>query len=69
MLQDLVIQWSKVANEKMTYNQPDYEMDDDCKPRPINQGIFHGVNMLENKFTDLIMQGRNGEDSNNLHNA
>jgi hypothetical protein len=53
----------------MTYNQPDYEMDDDCKPRPINLGIFHRVNMLENKFTDFVMQGQIGEDSNNLHNA
>ncbi|RCV18862.1 hypothetical protein SETIT_3G337400v2 [Setaria italica] len=66
---DLAIQWSKVAYKNMTYNQPDYEMDDDCKPRPINQGMFHGINMLESKFTDLIMQGHIGENTRNICQA
>ncbi|CAL4906104.1 unnamed protein product [Urochloa decumbens] len=60
---DLVMQWSKVAYENMTYHQPDYEMDDDFKPRQINQGMFQGISMLENKFTDLIMQGNMGKDT------
>ncbi|CAN6351984.1 unnamed protein product [Urochloa humidicola] len=63
---DLVMQWSKVAYENMNYHQPDYEMDDDFKPRPINQGMFQGISMLENKFTDLIMQGQIGEDTRNV---
>ncbi|CAN6338564.1 unnamed protein product [Urochloa humidicola] len=63
---DLVMQWSKVAYENMTYHQPDYEMDDDFKPRPINQGMFQGISILENKFTDLIMQGTIGENTTNV---
>ncbi|CAL5093121.1 unnamed protein product [Urochloa decumbens] len=63
---DQVMQWSKVAYENMTYHQPDYEMDNDLKPRPINQGMFQGISMLENKFTDLIMQGNIGEDTRNV---
>jgi len=47
---ELVIQWSKVAYENITFKEPDYEMDDDGKPRPINQG----TSMLEHKFTDLV---------------
>ncbi|CAN6343268.1 unnamed protein product [Urochloa humidicola] len=64
---DLVMQWSKVAYQNMTFHQPDYEMDDEFKPRPINQGMFQGVSMLENKFTDLIMQGHIGEASRNVY--
>ena len=60
--QELVIQWSKVAYENIPYKEPDYELDDDGKPRPINQGM----SMLEHKFTDL-MQGDVGEDSIVLH--
>ena len=62
ILQELVIQWSKVAYENITFKEPDYEMDDDGKPRLINQGM----SMLEHKFTDL-MQGDIGEDSIALH--
>jgi len=61
-LKELVIQWSKVAYENIPYKGPDYEMDDDGKLRPINQGM----SMLEHKFTDL-MQGDVGEDSIVLH--
>ena len=62
ILQELVIQWSKVAYQNIPYKEPDYELDDDGKPRPINQGM----SMLEHKFTDL-MQGDVGEDSIVLH--
>ena len=62
ILKELVIQWSKVAYENIPYKGPDYEMDDDGKPRLINQGM----SMLEHKFTDL-MQGDISEDSIALH--
>jgi len=62
ILQELVIQWSKVAYENIPYKEPDYELDDDGKPRPINQGM----SMLKRKFTDL-MQGDISEDSIALH--
>ena len=62
ILKELVIQWSKVAYENIPYKGPDYEMDDDGKLRPINQGM----SMLEHKFTDL-MQGDISEDSIALH--
>nr|CAB3466144.1 unnamed protein product [Digitaria exilis] len=68
ILQDLAKQLSTVAYENMTYNEPDYEMDDDCKPRPIKQAMFQGISMLENKFTDL-MQGHIGADARNVCQA
>jgi len=57
---ELVIQWSKVAYETITCKEQDYEMDDDGKPRLINQGM----SMLEHKFTDL-MQDRHVCQANN----
>lgn len=65
-LQDLVVQWSKIAYENMSFNQPDYEMDDDGIPRQMDHGMLQGLSMLEHKFTD-IMQGQTGDDSDTLH--
>jgi len=65
-LQDLVVQWSKIAYENMSFNQPDYEMDDDGIPRQMDHGMPQGLSMLEHKFTDL-MQGQTGDDSDTLH--
>jgi len=61
---ELVIQWSKVAYQNIPYKESDYELDDDGKPRPINQG----TSMLEHKFTDLV-QDDIGEDNRNVCQA
>lgn len=61
---DLVGQWSKDAYKNMTYGQPDYEMENG-RPKPINQGVFQGLSMLEPGFT-YLMQGQIGEEKRNV---
>ncbi|KAF8776564.1 hypothetical protein HU200_003282 [Digitaria exilis] len=53
---DLAKQLSSVAYENMTYNGPDYEMDDDCKPRPIKQAIIQGISMQGHIGADVSRQ-------------